>query len=146
MSRPDELLYIIAYYLLFGGANLFTALILVLVAIPETYRQQGNTLDEEVFLLALISGFFVLLFINSSLCSLGLLLAHPLWGRAATLIFSTILLLMSLFSIPVLLIEGFNNTDRLPIGAAIVISLASLTIMRYLTQPSIRSYFGEKTG
>lgn len=139
-SRPDTIIFVMAYLSLLCLGGLFGALFVFVTIIPNIL-ELGPFFYRGVYMMALLGILSLLLAVVAGF-ALTRLWQGKAAGRAITITLTTVLAVISGLSVPVLLLVGLEGIALyVPLLTAVVLCVASSGVLRLLRQSSILAYF-----
>jgi hypothetical protein len=141
-SRPDTIIFVMAYLSLLCLGGLFGALFVFITIIPNIL-EIGPYFYGGVYTMALLGIFSLLLAIVAGFAMTRLWQGKAA-GRAITIMLTTGLAVISGLSVPVLLLVGLEGIALyVPLLTAVVLCSASSGVLWSLKQSPILSYFNQ---
>ncbi len=145
-NKPDMIIFVMAYLgllslgALFGGLMVFGLIIPAMRDLGSSF-QLGSSLQGGVVIMGLLGILALLVAVVAGWAMMGLWQGKAA-GRAVALILTVMMLLVSAFSIPMLLLVGMGGIALVvPLATAVFLLLTGSSVLWGLTRPSISAHF-----
>lgn len=145
-NKPDMIIFVMAYLGLLGLGALFSGLIVFGLIIPAMYDlgssfQLGSSLQGGVVVMGLLGILALLVAVVAGWAMIGLWQGKAA-ARAMALFLTAMMLVVSAFSIPMLLLVGMEGIALVvPLATAVFLLITGSSVCWGLTRPSISLHF-----